>query len=127
MDETHVLKEKRGGIIQGACSNQIVKCIVYTSDVEVGKAKLLEIEKEKNDLGITTISKRFSKLSNYNEIRFSDGEEWIIVNPNSGTRGYRYRKAYIDASNTTIAQLHNCILPYGDLYKWEEEKYFNWN
>ena len=38
--------------MQGACSNQIVKCIVYSSDMEIGKNKLLEIEKEKNELGI---------------------------------------------------------------------------
>lgn len=33
--------------MQGACSNQTVKCIVYTNDIEVGKAKLLEIEADK--------------------------------------------------------------------------------
>lgn len=63
---------------------------------------------------------------NHNEIRFDDGEEWIIVNPNNEARGYRWRKAYVDASNTSIAQLQIYILPYGNLYQWEKERYFNW-
>lgn len=41
--------------MQGACSNQIVKCIIYTSDIEVGINKLLEIENEKNESGIETV------------------------------------------------------------------------
>lgn len=110
--------------MQGACSNQTVKCIVYTNDIEVGKAKLLEIESEKNESGTSTTMKRLSK--SWNEIRFSDGEEWIILNPNDSTRGYRWRKAWIDA-NTTVKQLHLCVLPYGELYKWEKEKYFNFS
>ena len=85
-----------------------------------------EIEKEKISLGISVTLKRESnRYPNYNEIRFDDGEEWIIVNPNSGARGYRWRKAYVDASNTTIAQLRNFILPSGNLYQCEKEKYFN--
>lgn len=113
--------------MEGACSNQTVKCIVYTNNFELGKEKLLEIEKEKNDLGITTVVKR---LLHYdygypNEIRFSDGEEWVAVKPNNGARGYRWRKAWIDVK-TSYEQLVTCVLPYGDMYKWEEEKYFNW-
>lgn len=112
--------------IQGACSNQIVKCIVYTSNIKIGQEKLLEIEREKNDLGILVTSKRMSdKHSSDNEVRFDDGEEWIIVNPNNGARGYRWRKAYVDASNTSIAQLQTNILPYGGIYQWKKEKYFN--
>ena len=116
-----------GDSIQGACSNQIVKCIIYTSDIKIGQEKLAEIEREKINLGIsTTLKKRNNNYANQNETRFDDGEEWIIVNPNSGARGYRWRKAYVDAGNTTIAQLQNYVLPYGNLYQWEKEKYFNW-
>lgn len=112
--------------IQGACSNQIVKCIIYTSNIKIGQDKLAEIEKEKIDLGISITSKRVSdKYSIQNETRFDDGEEWIILNPNNGARGYRWRKAYVDGSNTSVAQLLNYILPYGILYQWEKEKYFN--
>lgn len=112
--------------IQGACSNQIVKCIIYTSDIKIGQEKLAEIEKEKSVLGISvTLKKRSDNYTNQNETRFDDGEEWIILNPNNGARGYRWRKAYIDASNTSVAQLLNYILPYGILYQWEKEKYFN--
>lgn len=112
--------------MQGACSNQIVKCIVYTNNIDVGINKLLEIENEKNEYGIETVFKRISE-SNYNrsEIRFSDGEEWIIVAPYPGARGYRWRKAWIDASNTTISQLHLNIIPYGSGYQWEDYKLFN--
>lgn len=112
--------------MQGTCSNQIVKCIVYTSDIEVGINKLLEIEDEKNESWIETELKRISK-SDYNrsEIRFSDGEEWIIVTPHSGARGYRWRKACIDASNTTVSQLYLNIIPYGSVYQWEDYKLFN--
>ena len=47
--------------MQGACSNQIVKCIIYTSDMDVGINKLLEIEKDKNESGIETVFKGISK------------------------------------------------------------------
>lgn len=112
--------------MQGACSNQIVKCIIYTSDIEVGINKLSEIENEKNESGIETVFKRISK-SDYihSEIRFSDGEEWIIINPNAGARGYRWRKEWIDANNTTISQLYSNIVPCGDGYQWEDYKLFN--
>jgi hypothetical protein len=87
----------------------------------------LKLKKKKNKDGISTTLKRIHKKQICgNEIRFSDGEEWIIVNPNMGARGYRWRRAWIDASNTSISQLQNCILPYGSLYQWEKEKYFNW-
>ena len=36
--------------MQGACSNQSVKCIIYTSDIEIGINRLLEIENEKTNL-----------------------------------------------------------------------------
>lgn len=112
--------------MQGACSNQIVKCIIYTSDMDVGINKLLEIEKDKNESGIETVFKGISKSCYIrSEIRFSDGEEWITVNPNAGARGYRWRKAWIDANNTTISQLYSNIVPCGSGYKWEDYKLFN--
>lgn len=114
--------------MEGACSNQSVKCIIYTNDLEIGKQKLLEIEEEKNTSGITTLTKRLFK-EDYgfpNEIRFSDGEEWVIAKPNDGARGYRWRKAWVDVK-TSIEMLQNVILPCGALYQWEKEKYFNWN
>lgn len=104
--------------MQGACSNQIVKCIIYTSDMDVGINKLLEIEKDKNESGIETVFKGISKSCYIrSEIRFSDGEEWITVNPNAGARGYRWRKAWIDANNTTISQLYSNIVPCGSGYQ----------
>ena len=101
--------------MQGACSNQIVKCIIYTSDMDVGINKLLEIEKDKNESGIETVFKGISKSC----------EEWITVNPNAGARGYRWRKAWIDANNTTISQLYSNIVPCGSDYQWEDYKLFN--
>lgn len=93
--------------MQGACSNQIVKCIIYTSDIEIGINKLLEIENEKNESGIETVFKRISKSAYIrSEIRFGDGEEWIIVNPNNGARGYRWRKRGL---MLVIRQFLNCI------------------
>lgn len=116
-----------GDHIQGACSNQVVKCIVYTYDKNIGREKLLDIEKEKNNSSISTTRKKLvNNKYDHDEIRFSDGEEWIVINPNNGARGYRWRRAWVDASNTSISQLQQCILPYGCLYQWEEEKYFNW-
>lgn len=112
--------------MQGAYSNQIVKCIIYANDANVGINKLLEIENDKNKSGIKTIFKRIFKSSFIDsEIRFDDGEEWIIVNPNYGARGYRWRKAWVDANGTTVSQLYLNIIPYGDLYKWEEYRLFN--
>lgn len=125
MNYKNILKFKGGDNIQGACSNQVVKCIVYTSDKTIGREKLLEIEKEKNNSGIFTTKRYLVDNNDHDEIRFSDGEEWIVVNPNNCARGYRWRRAWVDASNTSIAQLQQYILPYGCLYQWEKEKYFN--
>jgi hypothetical protein len=100
--------------IEGAYSNQVIKCIIYTNDIEIGINKLLEIEKEKNLLGIKTTTKRMS--GKYfiapSEIRFDDGEEWIIVKPVDGARGYRWRKAWVDVK-TSIEMLECLILPCG--------------
>lgn len=109
--------------MQGACSNQVVKCIVYTSDFKLGIEQLLKIEKEKNEVGIKTIKKSISKYGS--EIVFDGGEEWIVVNPNNGARGYRWRKAYVDFKNTTLEQLECIIEPCGSLYQWENYKLFN--
>ena len=110
--------------IEGACSNQVVKCIIYTSDINIGREKLLEIEKEKYYEGISVTRKVLSRL--FSEIDFSDGEEWKIVNPIDTARGYRWRKAWVDTKNTSIAALYQLILPCGSLYQWKKEKYFNW-
>lgn len=110
--------------MEGACSNQIVKCIIYTNDLEIGRQKLTEIEKDKGSYGIYTIRKSRSQYNN--ETIFDDGEEWIIVRPNSGARGYRWRKAWIDVK-TSYEQITTCVLPCGDWYRWEDPKYFNWD
>lgn len=109
--------------------NQTVKCIIYTNDKEIGLKKLLDIEKEKNQLGIKTVFKKFYDLSFckfnvHDEIKFSDGEHWIVVKPNHSSSGYRYCKAWID-ENISIKQLNDNILPYGIGCEIEQEKYFN--
>lgn len=109
--------------------NQTVKCIIYTNDKEVGLKKLLDIEKEKNSLGIKTVFKKiyhvsFCKLNVHDEIKFSDGEHWIVVKPNHSSSGYRYGKVWID-ENISIKQLNDNILPYRIGYEIEQEKYFN--
>lgn len=109
--------------MEGACSNQVVKCIIYATDLEVGRKKLAEIEEEKQNNGISIIRKTKSDYNN--QTIFSDGDEWIIVNP-AVARGYRWRKAWIDVK-TSIELLWNVVLPSGALYKWENEKYFNWD
>lgn len=104
-----------------------MKCIIFTNDYDVGVKKLLKIEDEKTSQGISILEKRISDSHlQFNEIKFSDGEEWIILKPNDTARGYRWRKAWVDVKSTTIYDLRAYILPLGDLYKWEDEKYFNW-
>ena len=105
-----------------------MKCIIYSNNIDIALQKLLEIEKEKTKNGVNVTKRYTSCVHSWvrQEIQFSDGEEWIIVQPNNGARGYRWRKAWIDASNVSISDLQNRILPYGDLYKWEDEKCFNW-
>lgn len=104
-----------------------MKCIIFTNDYDIGTKKLLEIEEEKINNGIVPIDKKIYPLRPYlNEIRFSDGEEWIILRPNDSARGYKWRKAWVDVKSTTLYSLRAITLPIGDLYKWEDEKYFNW-
>ena len=104
-----------------------MKCIIFTNDCNIGTKKLLEIEEEKINSGIVPIDKKIYPSRPYlNEIRFSDGEEWIILRPNDTARGYRWRKAWVDVRSTTLYNLQNIILPIGYLHKWEDEKYFNW-
>lgn len=45
-------------IIKGACSNQVVKCIIFTSDYKVGTKKLLKIEEEKKNNSIVAVDRR---------------------------------------------------------------------
>lgn len=111
--------------IKGACSNQIIKCIVYTRNKTVGINKLLEIEKDKNSVGIKTVCKAIKSYFVHPEIKFDDDEEWIVLDlSESKPRGYRWRKAYIDVSSIQLSEYYNYIAPYGDYYKWEEPKYF---
>lgn len=111
--------------------NQTVKCIIYTNNKEVGLKKLLDIEKGKNQLGIKTVFKQiyydlsFCNFNVHDEIKFSDGEHWIVVKPNHSSCGYRYNKALIDQTNTSIKQLNDNILPYRIGCEIEQEKYFN--
>lgn len=85
------------------------------------------MKKKKKKQGIIVVNKIISRVYlSQNQIKFSDGEEWIILSPNTSARGYRWRKAWIDVKSTTLYNLKTIILPIGDLYKWEDEKYFNW-
>lgn len=110
--------------MKGACSNQIVKCIVYSNNHQRGIEQLLKIEEEYKNKGIKAIRKIISSI--HSEIVFDNEEEWLVVSPNLGARGYRWRKAYVDSDNVTIKQLENIIKPYGCLYQWEEYKTFGW-
>lgn len=113
--------------MDGACSNQIVKCIIYTSDIKTGQTKLAEIEEEKLKHQIFATRRRCSnKRLTENEVRFSDGEEWILVPADGSARGYRWRKAWVDVQTTTVVNLYAIVFACGDLYKWEDAKYFNW-
>ena len=105
----------------------MIACIIFTSDFNIGVNKLLEIEEEKKKNGIVCTNKKLSKTQLcLNGMKFTDGEVWRIVNPkyNNTSRGYRWKKAWVDASNTTISELNNIIKPTG-IYKVEDEKYFN--
>ena len=99
------------------------KGIIYTPDKEIGRSKLLDIEREKNDSGIATVVRRFSTYLN-DEIRFADGETWEVVKPNDSARGYRWSKAWVDKSNTTEEQLELFVLSKAAPFH-EPLKYFN--
>lgn len=98
--------------------------IIYTNSEEVGRQKLLEIEKENNDNGIKTKSKWFSRAENV--IKFDNGDMWKVVRLNDSNRGQRWNKAYVDARNTTISILYNLILPSGLGAALDNITYFNW-
>ena len=88
----------------------------------------MQIEKEKTSTGIEVIESRMFPLRPYlSKITFSDGETWILVQPlyKNSSRGHRWKKAWVDASNVSISQLENIIIPTGE-YKVEDKKYFNW-
>ena len=107
--------------LEGAVSNQIIKCIIYYNDGNRYKAeqKLKEIIEEKVRCGINMITYR-TNLYNLEAI-FSDGEEWITLNANNNARGYRWRKAYVDYDISK--EIITCLItPCGDLYKWEDYK-----
>lgn len=115
--------------MKGAISNQIVKCIIYYNDGNRYKAeqKLREIIEEKLGCGINMTScyginmTSCYKGSYYSEVRFNDGEEWILSNVNSNAKDLRWRKAYVDID--IPREIVDCaIKPCGDLYKWEDYK-----
>lgn len=98
-----------------------MKCIIWTIDLNVGKQKLLQMEKVKRFSGIQTTKKVFSP--SWNEIIFDDGEEWIVLYASESARGFRWRKAWID-SDIPKDILENVVFPTGALYKLEEPEYF---
>lgn len=104
--------------------NGVIHGIIYTNSEEVGRQKLLEIEKENNDKGIKTKSKRFSCAENV--IKFDNGDMWRVIKLYDSSRGQKWNKAYVDARNTTISILHNLILPCGLGAGLDDITYFNW-
>ena len=98
--------------------------IIYTNSEEIGRQKLLEIEKENNYKGIKTKSKRFSRAENV--IEFDNGDVWKVIRPYDMSRGQKWNKAYVDARNTTISMLYNLILPGGLGAGLDNITYFNW-
>lgn len=109
--------------MEGAVSNQIVKCVIYYNDGNRNKAaqKLREIIEEKLRCGINIITYRKRQ---YNaEAIFSDGEEWIILKADNNARGYRWRKAYVDY-DISKEVIDLIIKRSGEFYKWEDYKYY---
>lgn len=109
--------------MEGAVSNQIVKCIIYYNGGNRYKAeqKLKEIIEEKVRCGINMIT--YCKNLYNSEAIFSDGEEWIILNANENARGYRWRKAYVDFD--IPKEIIDLIIERsGDFYKWEDYKHY---
>ena len=98
--------------------------IIYANSEEIGRQKLLEIEKENNDKGIKTKSKRFSRAENV--IEFDNGDVWKVIRSYDMSRGQKWNKAYVDARNTTISMLYNLILPGGLGAGLDNITYFNW-
>lgn len=109
--------------MKGAVSNQIVKCIVYSNSIERGNNQIKKIADEYEKEGIYVVRECASEKSGH-RIDFTNGEEWIVVFPNDGARGYRWRKAYVDAKTVTLAQLNTRIIPSGNLYQLEDYKLF---
>lgn len=85
--------------------------IIYTNSEEIGRQKLLEIEKENNYKGIKTKSKRFSRAENV--IEFDNGDMWRVTQINESSKGIKWNQALVDARNTTISILYHIILPSG--------------
>lgn len=110
-------------VLNGAVSNQIIKCIIYYNGGNRYKAeqKLKEIIEEKVRCGINMITYR--KYLYNAEAIFSDGEEWIILNANNNARGYRWRKAYVDY-DISKEVIDLIIKRSGEFYKWEDYKYY---
>ena len=102
------------------------KCIIYTNDLQIGKNKLYEIKGEKADSGIGIKEEYISSRFEDNRIYFEDDELWTIVSPSDRARGYKWSRAYVDATNTTIAALELVIKPAGHLHGTKDIKYFNW-
>ena len=108
--------------IKESWSNKTIKCIVFTNNYDVGHIKLLEIEKEKNNIGILTVRK-----SQY-DINFSNGEVWSVLKPNNvnAIRLYKWQKAWVDVK-VSIEQLQMLIISANNTYYLDNVKYFNWN
>ena len=88
----------------------------------------MEIKKEKISTGTEVIESRMFPLRPYlSKITFSDGETWILIQPlyKNSSRRHQWKKAWVDASNVSVSQLKNKIIPTGE-YKVEDEKYSNW-
>ena len=89
--------------------NSRINGLVYTRNKELGRRKLLEIEKENNDKEIKTIYKELDDIKNV--IVFSNGDMWRYINPDFG--GWcLWNKAHVDSCSVTFYELMHKILPY---------------
>lgn len=110
---------------EGDWNNNMIPCIIFTNDFELGLKKLYKIKEEKALKGIKLEDWQISRgVPEYTMFCFEDGELWTIRESNTISRGFRWVKAWID-SRATKDEIEYISIKGGHLGIWHEPKYFS--
>lgn len=104
-------------------NNNVLTCIIFSSNKDRANDKLDEIIKEKTEKGIDVVyQKKDTSFMYDNYVLFNDNELWKIVYANDSARGYRWHKAWVD-KQISKEIIQNIIEPTG-IYRLENYKQF---
>lgn len=114
---------KRSSRARVNSNNNILTCIIFSSNKDRANDKLDEIIKEKTEKGIDVVYQKKDTSFMYDScVLFNDNELWKIVYASDSARGCKWHKAWVD-KEISKEIIQNIIEPTG-IYRLENYKQF---